>query len=149
MQMNIDSLSSILSNRSGIQQSVAGTILSTIINYAVQNLMQKGISSFLSSNGSDKSSLQSALSNLDGHTNDPNSPLVQQVKSSSGLRDNNQSKQYTQQAVELLKEHAGKDPQGLSSLLGSFTSSENQGQGGMGNIADLAGRFLGSNSQTS
>jgi hypothetical protein len=84
--MNIDSLASVLSNKSGIQQSVASTIMSTVINFALQNLMQKGIGSFLNSSGGDAGSLQSALSSLAGNIQDPAHPLIQQVRSNSGIR---------------------------------------------------------------
>jgi hypothetical protein len=139
--MNIDSLASMLSEKSGIQQSVASTIMSTVINFALQNLMQKGLGSFLNSGGSDAGSLQSALSSLGGSSAaaDPDHPLVQQVRSNSGISDPDRAKQYTQQAVALLKEHAGNDPQGLSSLLGGFMNA-GPGKGG---ISDLVGGFLG------
>lgn len=130
------------SNKSGIEQSVASTIMSTVVNFALQNLMQKGIGSFLNSGGSDTGSLQSALSHLGGNVSDPSHPLVQQVKDNSGIQDQNQAKQYTQQAIGLLKEHAGNDPQGLSSLLGGFMGNNQQG-----GIGDLVGGFLGGKPQ--
>lgn len=151
--MNVDSLASMFSNKSGIQQSLASTIINTIINYAMQNLMQKGIGSFLNSGGSDKGSLQSALSHLGGNISDSSHPLVQQVKDNSGIQDPNQAKQYTQQAIGLLKEHADSNPQGLSSLLGGFMSSSNNSssnqQGGGGSIGDLVGGLMGSSASSS
>ncbi|AFU57166.1 hypothetical protein Ngar_c02180 [Candidatus Nitrososphaera gargensis Ga9.2] len=56
----------------------------------MQNMMQKGIGSFLSSGGNDKGSMQSALSQLDGGLNNIEHPLVQQVKQNANLRDDNQ-----------------------------------------------------------
>ncbi|MEO9295658.1 MAG: hypothetical protein ABI347_08675 [Nitrososphaera sp.] len=53
--------------------------------------------------------------------------------------DPDQAKQYTQQAVGLLKEHAGNDPQSLSSLLGGFMGAGGSGKGG---ISGLVGGFL-------
>jgi hypothetical protein len=149
--MNVDSLASMFSNKSGIQQSIASTIISTIISYAMQNLMQKGIGSFLNSGGSDTGSLQSALSHLGGNVSDSSHPLVQQVKDNSGIQDPNQAKQYTQQAIGLLKEHAGSDPQGLSSLLGGFMGNNNnrQDSGGGGGIGDLVGGLMGSGGSSS
>jgi hypothetical protein len=64
---------------------------------------------------------------------------VQQVKNNAGLQDDNQARMYTQQATGLLRENANNDPQGLSSLLGSFGGGGQQG-GGIGN---LVGGLLG------
>ncbi len=135
--MNLDNLTSMFSQRSGAQQSMAGTIMNTIMGYMMQNFMQKGMGSFLNSGGSDTNSIKSALSQLGGGLNDPNHPLVQQVKRNSGLQDDNQAKQYTQQGVGLLRENADSDPQGLSSLLGSFG----------GGIENLAGGLLSGGGQ--
>jgi hypothetical protein len=47
---------------------------------------------------------------------------------------------YTQQATGLLRENANNDPQGLSSLLGSFVREGQQQQGDIGNLfGDLLG----------
>jgi hypothetical protein len=64
---------------------------------------------------------------------------VQQVKNNCGLQDENQARMYTQQATGLLRENANNDPQGLSSLFGSFGGGGGQ-QGGIGN---LVGGMLG------
>jgi hypothetical protein len=120
-------------------------VMNSVISYAIQNLVQKGIGSFLSSGGSDKNSLQSALSHLTGRIKDTNHPLVQQVKSNSGTSDSNQAKQYTQQGIGVLNDHAGKDAQGLSSILGGIAGGgggSSSSQGGMGDIANLAGGLL-------
>ena len=143
--MNIESLASTFSNKSGIEQSIASTIMSTVVNFALQNLMQKGIGNFLNSGGTDTGSVQSALSHLGGNISDPNHPLVQQVKANSGVQDPNQAKQYTEQAIGLLKEHGGNDPQGLSSLLGGFMSNNSNQQGG--SIGDMVGDFMSGSSK--
>jgi hypothetical protein len=64
---------------------------------------------------------------------------VQQVKNNCGLQDESQARMYTQQATGLLRENANNDPQGLSSLFGSFGGGGGQ-QGGVGN---LVGGMLG------
>jgi hypothetical protein len=133
--MNLDNLASMFSQRSGVQQSTASTIMSTIMSYMMQHFMQKGIGSFLNSGGSDKGSMQSALSQLDGNASNPQSDLVQQVKQKCNLRDDNEAKQYTQQAVGLLRNKADDDPQGLSSVFGSL--------GGQGGIGSMVGGLLG------
>lgn len=86
--------------------------------------------------------MQSSFSELEGGlNNDPHHPLVQQVKNNCGLQDDNQARMYTQQATGLLRENANNDPQGLSSLFGSF-GGVGQGQQG-GGIGNLVGGMLG------
>jgi hypothetical protein len=101
--------------------------------------MQKGLGSFMNSGGNDRGSMQSSFSELEGGlNNDPRHPLVQQVKNNCGLQDDNQARMYTQQATGLLRENANNDPQGMSSLFGSFGGGGGMGQqqqgGGIGNI---------------
>ena len=110
------------------------------MNYMMQNFMQKGLGSFMNSGGSDRGSMQSSFSELQGGLNDPRHPLVQQVKNNCGLQDDNQARMYTQQATGFLGEHANNDPQGLSSLFGSFGGGLGQQGGGIGN---LVGGMLG------
>jgi hypothetical protein len=143
--MNLDSLAGMFSQRSGVQQSMSSNIMSTIMNYMMQNFMQKGLGSFMSSGGGDRNSMQSSFSELEGGiNNDPRHPLVQQVKNNCGLQDDNQARMYTQQATGLLRENANNDPQGVSSLFGSFGGGQQQG-GGIGNVV---GGLLGGGSNT-
>jgi hypothetical protein len=137
--MNLDNLAGMFSQRSGMQQSMSSTIMSTIMSYMMQHFMQKGLGNFMNSGGNDRGSMQSSFSELQGGlNNDPRHPLVQQVKNNCGLQDDNQARMYTQQATGFLSEHANNDPQGLSSLFGSFGGGQ-QG-GGIGN---LVGGMLG------
>jgi hypothetical protein len=137
--MNLDNLAGMFSQRSGVQQSMSSTIMSTIMSYMMQHFMQKGLGSFMNSGGNDRGSMQSSFSELEGGlNNDPRHPLVQQVKNNCGLQDDNQARMYTQQATGFLRENANNDPQGLSSLFGSFGGG--QQQGGIGN---LVGGMLG------
>ncbi|HYY67100.1 MAG TPA: hypothetical protein VE572_01995 [Nitrososphaeraceae archaeon] len=99
---------------------ISSTIMSTIISYMMQNFMQKGLGSFMNSAGADRNSMQSSFSELEGGLNDPRHPLVQQVKQNCGFQDDNQARMYTQQATGLLRVNANNDPQGLSSIFGSF-----------------------------
>jgi hypothetical protein len=143
--MNLDNLAGMFSQRSGVQQSISSTIMSTIMSYMMQHFMQKGLSSFMNSGGGDRNSMQSAFSELDGGlNNDPRHPLVQQVKNNCGFQDDNQARMYTQQATGLLRENANNDPQGMSSLFGSFLGGGQQ-QGGSG-IGNLVGGLLGGSS---
>jgi hypothetical protein len=135
--MNLDNLAGMFSQRSGVQQSMSSTIMSTIMSYMMQHFMQKGLGSFMNSGGGDRNSMQSSFSELEGGLNDPRHPLVQQVKNNAGLQDDNQARMYTQQATE----NANNDPQGLSSLLGSFGGGGQQQQGG--GIGNLVGGLLG------
>ena len=135
--MNLDNLAGMFSQRSGVQKSISSTIMSTIMSYMMQNFMQKGLGSFMNSGGGDRNSMQSSFSELEGGiNNDPRHPLVQQVKNNCGLQDDNQARMYTQQATGLLRENANNDPQGMSSLFGSFggvVGGQQQG-GGIGNL---------------
>src|SRR5918995_4223137 len=143
--MNLDNLAGMFSQRSGVQQSMSSTIMSTIMSYMMQHFMQKGLGSFMNSGGNDRGSMQSSFSELEGGlNNDPRHPLVQQVKNNCGLQDDNQARMYTQQATGLLRENANNDPQGLSSLFGSFGGGGQQQQSrGIGN---LVGGLLGGGS---
>jgi hypothetical protein len=133
--MNLDNLAGMFSQRSGVQQSMSSNIMSTIMSYMMQNFMQKGLGSFMNSGGGDKNSMQSSFSELEGGiNNDPRHPLVQQVKNNCGLQDDNQARMYTQQATGLLRENANNDPQGMSSLFGSFGGGGQQQGGGIGNV---------------
>src|SRR5918912_480414 len=150
--MSLDNLAGMFSQRSGVQQSISSTIMSTIMSYMMQNFMQKGLGSFMNSGGGDRSSMHSAFSELEGGLgNDPRHPLVQQVKQNCGLQDDNQARMYTQQATGMLREHANNDPQGLSSLFGSFGGSGGQQGGGIGNLVGglLGGGGGGDNNQDS
>jgi hypothetical protein len=118
--MNLDNLAGMFLQRTGAQQSVGSTVMSTIIGYLMQHFMQKGIGSFLGSGGKDQGSIKSALSQLGDENLNKDHALVRQVQHDAGLRDDNQARQYTQQAVGMLRENADNDPQGLSSLLGNF-----------------------------
>ncbi len=156
--MNIEALSSMLSNRTGMQQSMASTVMNIVLSYAVQHFMQKGLlGNILGGAGlgrnatpasstststpipqSPSSSLQSALSQLmTSSANDPNHPLVQEVKNKSGLNDDNQARQYAQQAIRVLQENANKDTEGFGSLISGFMG------GGTGGIGDVVGGLLG------
>jgi hypothetical protein len=144
--MNLDNLAGMFSQRSGVQQSMSSNIMSTIMSYMMQNFMQKGLGSFMNSGGGDKNSMQSSFSELEGGiNNDPRHPLVQQVKNNCGLQDDNQARMYTQQATGLLRENANNDPQGMSSLFGSFGGGGQQQGGGIGNVV---GGLLGGGDNT-
>jgi hypothetical protein len=135
--MNLDNLAGMFSQRNGVQQSMSSTIMSTIMSYMMQHFMQKGLGNFMNSGGSDRGSMQSSFSELEGGLSDSRHPLVQQVKNNCGLQDDNQARMYTQQATGFLSEHANNDPQGLSSLFGSFGGGglgQQQQGGGIGNI---------------
>jgi hypothetical protein len=133
--MNLDNLAGMFSQRSGVQQSMSSNIMSTIMSYMMQNFMQKGLGSFMNSGGGDRNSMQSSFSELEGGiNNDPRHPLVQQVKNNCGLQDDNQARMYTQQATGLLRENTNNDPQGMSSLFGSFGGGGQQQGGGIGNV---------------
>jgi hypothetical protein len=144
--MSLDMLTGMFSQRSGAQQSMSGSIMNAIIGYLMQNMMQKGLSSFLGGGGSGGSSssdaggLKSALSGLGGLNRDHS--LVQHAQQNAGIQDPDQATQYTQHGVNLLNEQADSNPQGMQSILGGFlgggSSSSGGGQQG-GGIGDMLG----------
>jgi len=144
--MSLDSLAGIFSQRTGAQQSMSGSIMNAIIGYIMQNMMQKGLSSFLGGGGgggSDAGGLKSALSSLGGGLNRDHA-LVRHVQQNTGIQDPDQATQYTQHGVNLLNEQANSNPQGLQSLLGNFLGSSggggsNQQQGKGGLLGDILG----------
>jgi hypothetical protein len=143
--MSLDSLAGMFSQRTGAQQSMSGSIMNAIIGYIMQNMMQKGLSSFLGGGGgggSDAGGLKSALSSLGGGLN-PDHALVRHVQQNTGIQDPDQATQYTQHGVNLLSEQANSNPQGLQSLLGNFLGSSgggsNQQQGKGGLLGDILG----------
>jgi hypothetical protein len=129
--MSLDNLANMFSQKSGVQQSIASTVMSTIMGYMMQHFMQKGLSGFLGSGGKDQNSMKSALSQLQNQTNDPNHELVQQVKNNSGLQDDNQAKQYTQQAVNIMHEHITNNPQEVHSAFENVADSKGFDLGGI------------------
>ena len=84
--MSLDSLAGMFSQRTGAQQSMSGSIMNAIIGYLMQNMMQKGLSSFLGGGGggSDAGGLKSALSSLGGGLNRDHA-LVQHVQQNTGI----------------------------------------------------------------
>jgi hypothetical protein len=139
--MSLDMLAGMFSQRTGTQQSMSGSIMNAIIGYLMQNMMQKGLSSFLGG-GSDAGGLKSALSGLGGLNRDH--PLVQRVQQNAGIQDQDQATQYTQHGVNLLNEQADSNPQGMQSILGRFLGGGSSSSGGTGSqqggsIGDILG----------
>jgi hypothetical protein len=69
--MNLDNLSNMFSQRSGVQQSMGNSIMSAIIGFMAQKMMGQGIGSMLSGSGgsgsnSSSGGIQSMLSGLVG-----------------------------------------------------------------------------------
>lgn len=129
--MNLDDLAGMFSQRTGAQQSISSTIMSTIMGYMMQHFMQKGLGGFLGSGGNDRDSMKSALAQLQNQTADPNNDLVQQVKRNCHLQDDNQARQYTQQAVNVLREDTDREPQGLQSVFRNMAGNQGFDLGGL------------------
>ena len=120
---------STFSQRSGIEQSMMSTIISSIMGH----LTQQGLPSLMG--GGQGGGIQSALSNI-GPLN-PDHALVQRVQQDTGIQDPQQATQYTQQAVDLMNEHASSNPQGIQSLFSNFmggAGGQNQDDNILGNI---------------
>ncbi len=121
-------LTGMLSQRSGIEQSIAGSVINAIIGHITH---QGGIGNLFSrgSNYTDHDrigGIQSALSNImgggegGGRQLQQDHPLIQYVQQNSGIQDPQKAAEYTQQGLDLMNEHAKNNPQGLHSLFSNF-----------------------------
>lgn len=118
--------------KSGIQQSLASTIVSVVIKYVMQQIVG-------TSSKGDLGNIMSLLTNLEGNLN-PEHPLVRQVQEKTGLQDQQQVTQYTEQAVSVIKQEATENPQGIESLFGNVLG----GIGGMsGDTGEQVKKGLG------
>jgi hypothetical protein len=127
--MSLDMFASTFSQRSGIEQSMMSTIISSIMGH----LTQQGLPSLMG--GGQGGGIQSALSNVGPLS--PDHALVQRVQQDTGIQDPQQATQYTQQAVDLMNEHASSNPQGIQSLFSNFmggAGGQNQDDNILGNI---------------
>jgi hypothetical protein len=122
--MNLQDLAGMFSQKTGAQQSIGSTIMSTITTYLMQNFMQRGLGGFLGSGGNDKDSMKSALSTLKNETDNPNDGLVQMVKRNCNLKDDQEAQKYTQQAVKVLQEDTDNEPQGLQSVFRNLAGNQ-------------------------
>jgi hypothetical protein len=145
--MSLDSLAGMFSQRSGVQQPMGNTIISTIIGFLVQKMMGQGLGNMLSGGSSSGGgggigSIQSMLSGLNG-----DNELVHEVQQKAGVQDPEQARQYTQQGVDVLNEQSKSNPQGLQSLLASFMGGGGGGSGqnkvGGGGLGGMIGDVLG------
>ena len=131
--MSLEMFSNLLSQRHGIDQSVAGSVISAIIGHLTQQ-QQQGGSGFgignLFSQGNSYSNedrigeIQSALANLlgqrdRGQLNEDHS-LIQYVQQKTGIQDPQQAREYTHHALGLMNEHANNNTQGLQSLFSNI-----------------------------
>jgi hypothetical protein len=147
--MSLDSLSGMFSQKSGVQQSMGNTIISTIIGFLVQKMMGQGLGNMLSGGSSSGGgggigNIQSILSGLGGLNQDHE--LVREVQQKAGVQDPEQARQYTQQGVDEINEQSKNNPQGLQSLLSGFMggggggSAKDKDDGGIGGmIGDVLG----------
>jgi hypothetical protein len=103
----------------------------TVTTYLMQNFMQRGLGSFLNSQGNDKASMSSALSRLQSETSRPDDGLVQMIKNSLGLKDDSHARQYTQQALSTLQQHTNYNPQEVHSALQNHATDKGLDLGGM------------------
>ena len=104
--------SSIFSQRSGIHQPIAGSVMNAWYN-GPYDAGKKGIGNLFSGGGNNYTDddriggIRSQLSNLiRGGQLQQDHPLVQYVQQNAGIQDPQQATQYTQQALEMMNEHA-------------------------------------------
>ena len=104
------------SQKSGIEQSIASTIIAVVIQFVTQQLAG-GLSGGARGQGG-IGNIMSVLTNLGGNLNGDH-PLVKQVQEKTSIQDPQQIIQYTHKAVDFIKEEAGANPQGIESLVGN------------------------------
>ena len=123
--MNLEMFSNLLSQRHGIDQSIAGSVINAIISHLTQQQGGDSISNLFSqgNNYSDESrmgAIQSVLSNLIGQKDrgklNTDHSLVQYVQQKTGIQDPDQARDYVHKALDLMNEHANSNSQGLHSL---------------------------------
>jgi hypothetical protein len=114
------------SQRHGVHQSIAGSVMNAIMGHATQ---QGGIDSLFSQDSYENytdddriGGIQSTLSNImgEGDTLQQDHPLIQQIQKETGIQDPQEAAQYAQQAIALMNEHSNNNPQGLHSVFRRF-----------------------------
>src|SRR5215469_9644297 len=111
--MSLDMFANLLSQNSGIEQAMMGTLISSVISHLTRQRPKNSLT--------DAGGIQSALSNIGPL--DPNHALVQKVQQDTGIQDPQLATQYTQQAVDLMNQHANSNPQGIQSLFSKIMGS--------------------------
>jgi hypothetical protein len=130
---SIESLAGMFSQRSGVNQSMGNSIMSTIVEFLAQKMIGQGggigtsmLSGIAGAGGgssgeSGGSSIASILSGLVGRGGlNQDHELVRHVQQNVGIQDPEQARQYTQQGVDILNEQSSSNPQGLQSIFSSF-----------------------------
>jgi nucleoid DNA-binding protein len=111
IEMNNDKLVNVFTKKSGLNEPQASTILTAVIQYVGKQLAGN-------SNTGGIENIMSVLSNLRGLNADH--PLVKQVLEDTDIKDSHQVTQYTQQAVDLIKQEADTNPKEVESVFDSF-----------------------------
>lgn len=125
--VDVNSLANLFSQKTGAQSSIAIAVINAVIGF----MMHRGIGNMLGGGGqagNQGGGIMSAFSNLIGGGNslNQNHELVQHVQQNAGIKDPQQATQFTQQAVDLLKEHGNNNPQGLQSLFSNLMGGQSQ-----------------------
>ena len=131
--MSLDMFSNLLSQRHGIDQSMAGSVIGAVIGHLTQsqggssggggigNLFSQGNSY---SDDDRRGGIQSAISDLMGQRErgqlHQDHQLVRHVQQETGIQDPEQAREYTHHAIGLMHEHANNNPQGMQSLFSNI-----------------------------
>jgi hypothetical protein len=94
--------------KSGLQGTIATTIITLVMQYVMQQIGTGGFKGGLGK-------LTSVLSGLGSNLNSDNQ-LVKQIQEKTGIQDPQKVTGYTQQAVDLIKQEATANPEGIESL---------------------------------
>lgn len=134
--MSLDMFSGKLSQRHGIDQSVAGSVISAVIGHLTQQqeggARGGGIGNLFSerskyTDDDRMGGIHSSLSNLMGERErgqlHQDHRLIRHVQQKTGIRDPEQAREYTHHALGLMHEHANNKPQDLHSLFSNLLGS--------------------------
>src|SRR5215475_13149306 len=98
--LNVENLANMFAQKSGINPSIATTIITVVMQYVTQQLAAspKGKGGI--------GNITSVLSNLSADLKGDH-PLVKEVQEKANLQDSQQATQYIHKAVDFVKEEAG------------------------------------------
>jgi hypothetical protein len=124
--------------KSGLQGTIATTIITLVMQYVMQQIGAGGFKGGLGK-------LTSVLSGLGSNLNSDNQ-LVKQIQEKTGIEDPQKVTGYTQQAVDLIKQEATANPEGIESLFNNVLGGAAGDVGGQlkKSIGDRIKGFFGS-----
>ena len=117
---NIDDLVSIVTQKSGVPESVTATIIPLLVQFVAQKLASRGvISGFLSRLGEETKAdkITSTLASFDTISFDH--PLAKEVKEKANLPEVTMAADYFKLVANVIREEAGTNPKRIEWLFSS------------------------------